>query len=47
MSASFFELQGNTARYFYVNWLFYGMCVALCVGFLVGDVRHYLRKRAG
>ncbi len=46
MSASFFMLKGNTARYFYVNWLFYGMCVSLCVGYLVSDLRHLLKKRA-
>ena len=47
MSATFFVFTGNTARYFYVNWLFYGLCVSLCIGYLVVDFRHWRSTRGG
>jgi hypothetical protein len=45
MAATYYVPGGTTASYFYVNWIFFSLCVALCVGYLVGDVRHWLGGR--
>ena len=47
MAATYYVPGGTTSSYFYVNWIFYGLCAALCVGYLVGDARWLLGRRAG
>ncbi len=46
MAATYYAPGNTTASYFYVNWLFYGLCVALLAGYLAGDVRAWWRARA-
>lgn len=44
MAASFYLPGKTTASYFYVNWIFYLLCIGLCVGYLFVDVKALLAR---